>query len=186
MPSSPRLGAALAAPVPRDGSPTIVELGPGTGAVSRQITLRAAGSARHLAVEIDPAMAAWLRAARPDIDVIEGDAIELPRILASRNIQSVDVVVSGLPWSLFDAESQANMLAAVSRSMSPHGSFTTFAYITGLWLPPSRRFVRMLRDTFDEVITTAPVWRNLPPAVVHVCRRPRLAEGPGSSPPEAS
>lgn len=186
MPSSSRLGAVLAAPVPRDGSPTIVELGPGTGAVSSQIARRVAGSARHIAIEIDPVMAAWLQATRDNIEVIEGDAMDLPEILASRNLESVDVVVSSLPWSLFDADSQANILAAVSRSISPGGSFTTFAYITGLRLPAARRFVRILRDAFDEVITTAPVWRNLPPAVVYVCRRPRLAEGSGSSAPEAS
>lgn len=186
MPSSSRLGAALATPVPRDGSPTIVELGPGTGAVSRQIAQRISGSARHLAIEIDPVMAAWLQAARDDIEVVEGDALDLPKILASRDVRFADAIVSSLPWSLFDAESQVGMLTAVSRSISPSGSFTTFAYVTGLWLPPARRFARLLRDSFDEVITTAPVWRNLPPAVVYVCRRPRLAEPISSSVPGGS
>lgn len=176
-PSSARLAAVLATPVPRDGSPTIVELGPGTGAVSNHIAQRISASARYLAIEIDPVMAAWLQAMRRDIEVIEGDAIDLPNILSARGLGSADVVVSGLPWSLFDAETQAGMLAAIGRSLSPSGCFTTFAYTTGLWLPAARRFARLLREGFDEVVTTAPVWRNLPPAVVYVCRRPRLPEG---------
>jgi phospholipid N-methyltransferase len=40
-------------------------------------------------------------------------------------------------------------------------------------LGAARRFRRRLRDTFDEVLVSATVWRNLPPAFVYVCRRPR-------------
>ena len=185
MPSSSRLGAALVAPLSPERDLTVVELGPGTGAVSGQIARRMAGPARHLAVEIDPVMAAWLRAARDDVDVVTGDATDLPEILAARDLTSIDVVVSSLPWTLFDAESQATILAAVSRALSPEGAFTTFGYVTGLWLPSARRFRRLLRDTFEEVITTAPVWRNMPPAVVYVCRRPRPTEGLGAPVPGA-
>ena len=42
-----------------------------------------------------------------------------------------------------------------------------------LTLTAARRFRRTLRSTFDEVLVTATVWRNLPPAFVYVCRRPR-------------
>lgn len=176
-PSSARLAAALASPVPRDGSPTIVELGPGTGAVSSHIARRIPSSARYLAIEIDPVMAVWLQARRKDIEVVEGDAVDLPKILDARGLSSADVVVSSLPWSLFDAEQQAAMLTAIAGSLSPSGYFTTFSYTTGLWLPAARRFARSLRESFDEVVTTSPVWRNLPPAVVYVCRSPRFTEG---------
>lgn len=177
MPSSARLAATLTASVPRDGSPTVVELGAGTGSVSDTIARRISSSARYLAIEIDPVMAAWLRSRRDDIEVVEGDAVDLPDILAARGLGPADAVVSSLPWTLFDAESQARLLAAIGRSLSPSGCFTTFAYTTGLWIPAARRFKRLLRDTFDEVVTTAPVWRNLPPAVVYVCRRPLPADG---------
>lgn len=145
--------------------------------MSNEIARRISASARHLAIEIDPVMAAWLQAARDDIEVVEGNALDLPKILTARGLRSADAVVSSLPWSLFDAETQAGMLTAIARSLSPGGCFTTFAYTTGLWLPAARRFARLLREDFGEVVTTAPVWRNLPPAVVFVCSHPRLAEG---------
>ena len=40
-------------------------------------------------------------------------------------------------------------------------------------LSAARRFRRTLRVTFEEVLVTATVWRNMPPAFVYVCRRPR-------------
>jgi phospholipid N-methyltransferase len=53
------------------------------------------------------------------------------------------------------------------------GAFTTFAYLHGMSLAAARRFRRTLRETFDEVLVSATVWRNVPPAFVYVCRRPR-------------
>jgi phospholipid N-methyltransferase len=39
-------------------------------------------------------------------------------------------------------------------------------------LAAARRFRAALRATFEEVVISATVWRNLPPAFVYVCRRP--------------
>ena len=41
----------------------------------------------------------------------------------------------------------------------------------------ARRFRALLDEVFDEVLTTRTVWRNLPPAVSYVCRRPRPRVG---------
>ena len=53
------------------------------------------------------------------------------------------------------------------------GAFTTFAYRHGMALSAARRFRRALHATFAEVTLTPTVWRNMPPAFVYVCRRPR-------------
>ena len=57
--------------------------------------------------------------------------------------------------------------------IGPDGAFATFAYRHGLVLSAARRFRRALHETFEEVLVTATVWRNVPPAFVYVCRRPR-------------
>ena len=172
-PSSPRLGAVLASIVPSTGAPVVVELGPGTGAVSAVIAQRLPAGARHLAVELDPDMVAFLRRTRPELEVVPGNAANLGALLAERGISSVDAVICGLPWALFDDPTQTALLAEISRAIGSTGAFTTFAYLHGMTLGAARRFRRTLRETFDEVLVTATVWRNLPPAFVYVCRRPR-------------
>jgi phospholipid N-methyltransferase len=175
-PSSPRLGAVLASVVPRSGQPVVVELGPGTGAVSAVIAERLPSGAQHLAVELDPAMVAFLRRTHPGLEVVEGNAADLGALLGERGITAVDAVVCGLPWALFDDATQTRLLAEISRAIGDRGAFTTFAYLHGMTLGAARRFRRRLRDTFEEVLVSATVWRNLPPAFVYVCRRPRRGE----------
>ncbi|HEY4420728.1 MAG TPA: methyltransferase domain-containing protein [Pseudonocardia sp.] len=172
-PSSPRLGAVLASIVPSTGAPVVVELGPGTGAVSAVIAQRLPAGARHLAVELDPDMVTFLRRSRPELEVVPGNAANLGALLAERDVSSVDAVICGLPWALFDDQTQAALLAEISGAIGSTGAFTTFAYLHGMTLGAARRFRRTLRETFDEVLVTATVWRNLPPAFVYVCRRPR-------------
>ena len=172
-PSSPQLAAVLASVVPRTGAPVVVELGPGTGAVSVVIAEKLPTGARHLAVELDPDMVAFLRRTRPELEVVPGNAAELGALLGERGITSADAVVCGLPWALFDDATQTALLGEISRVIGDHGAFTTFAYLHGMTLAAARRFRRRLRDTFDEVLVSGTVWRNLPPAFVYACRRPR-------------
>ena len=176
-PSSQRLGAVLTSVVPATGEPVVVELGPGTGAVSAVIARRLPPGGRHLAVELDPAMVAYLRAHRPDLEVVHGNAADLGRLLAERGVERADAIVCGLPWALFDDPTQARLLAAVSTAVGSTGAFTTFAYLHGMTLAAARRFRAALRATFEEVLISATVWRNLPPAFVYVCRRPVGSEG---------
>lgn len=81
-------------------------------------------------------------------------------------------VVSGLPWSLFGADRQRLVLAQVCRALAPGGGFSTFAYRHAAPLAGARSFRALLDDHFDEVVVTRTVWRNLPPALAYICRRP--------------
>ncbi|MCW2717527.1 class I SAM-dependent methyltransferase [Pseudonocardia sp.] len=178
-PSSARLGAVLAAVVPAEGSPVVVELGPGTGAVTGVIADRLPAGSRHLAVELDPDMVVYLRRTRPDLEVVHGNARDLGRLLEEHGVDRVDAVVCGLPWALFDDATQAEILGEISRVIGTTGAFTTFAYLHGMALGAARRFRQTLRGAFDEVLVSATVWRNVPPAFVYVCRRPREAPTAG-------
>jgi phospholipid N-methyltransferase len=92
--------------------------------------------------------------------------------LAQHGLDRADAVVSGLPWALFDDATQAEILAEISKVIGTTGAFTTFGYLHGMALGAARRFRRTLRETFEEVLVSATVWRNVPPAFVYVCRRP--------------
>ncbi|MFF3665985.1 class I SAM-dependent methyltransferase [Microtetraspora malaysiensis] len=171
-PSSPSLARALTAVVPTSGTPVVVELGPGTGSISEAIRERLSPGARHLSVEIEPDLVTHLRRTKPWMETIHGDAADLGALLARAGADRVDAIVSTLPWSLFPGRRQERILGEVSRALAPTGAFTTVTYLHALPLAGARALRRRLRAAFDEVLTTGPVWRNLPPGMAYVCRRP--------------
>jgi phospholipid N-methyltransferase len=172
-PTAGAMAELLARVVPRAGAPVVVELGAGTGAVTGVIDDRLPPGARHLAVELNPDMAGFLAGTHPGLEVIAGDAVKLGTLLDERGVDRVDAVVSALPWSLFDDWTQTAILDQIADVLESGGAFTTFAYRHGLLLSGGRRFRRRLFDTFEEVLVTATVLRNVPPAFAYVCRRPR-------------
>ncbi|MEV4394833.1 SAM-dependent methyltransferase [Nonomuraea sp. NPDC049607] len=173
-PSGEPLADLIAAPVPREGDPLVVELGPGTGAFTAAIQRRLDGRGHHLAVEVNERFAQRLATRYPQVDVAVADARDLREVLAERGHHCADVIVSGLPWVAFDPILQHDLLDALTGVLGRHGVFTTFAYAHTRWAPPARRLRRALGGRFEEVVVSRMVWANLPPAFVYFCRRPRV------------
>ncbi|SDM49693.1 class I SAM-dependent methyltransferase [Nonomuraea jiangxiensis] len=173
LPSSAGLAARMVVGVPERGEPVVVELGAGTGAFTSAIQRRLDGRGRHVVVELNDRFAAEIARTYPSVEVVCADATRLPDLLAGLGVGPVDAVVSGLPWVAYAG--QPPLIESVARVLSPAGVYTQFAYNWTRWAAPARRLVGGLRTEFEEVVTTMTVWRNLPPAVVYVARRPRVA-----------
>ena len=172
VPSAARLCWEFSAPVPESGDPVVVELGPGTGATTEVVQRRLGSRGRHLAVELNPRFAASLANRFPRVEVVCGDARSLPDLLADRRLRA-DVVLSGLPWAAFHGAGPTSLHVAIAAAMTRGGAFTQIGYAATRWAPPARAQLADLRAAFEEVTTTRTIWRNVPPAVVHLARRPR-------------
>ena len=149
----------------------IVELGAGTGPITRVIAERAHPECRVLVVERDPDFASLLRdrfGALPNFEIICGDVVDLSAILIDRGISSVDHVISGLPVPSFPRDLQRSLFQAVSPVLGPEGTFNQLTEIP--WV-----YRRLYQRQFEEVqFVLEP--RNLPPAGTYFCRRPRTLE----------
>lgn len=166
--SSPALVAEMIRPLPAGADPVVVELGAGTGRVTDALVERLAGRGRHLAIELNPELAARLGARHPGVTVVHGDAGELHRILAEHGISEVDLVSSLLPWAAYATAPIARSVAAV---LAPDGVFTQVTLSLTQWLPPARRQRHDAETTFGRVRRSPIIWRNLPPARVRVARQ---------------
>lgn len=169
-PTSGPVARRMADLVPERPGVVVVELGAGTGAISAALGPKLAGRGEHIAVERHAEMLEVLRTTAPWARRVHGDARELDTLLDGAG--PVDAVLSTLPWSCFDATTQRVILGRVVDVLAPDGVFATVAYRpTGL-RASGRRFHRMLRYSFREVLDSATIWANLPPARLVVCRRP--------------
>ncbi|MDR7302494.1 class I SAM-dependent methyltransferase [Haloactinomyces albus] len=170
-PTSGAVAATVAQVVPTTGRPVVVELGPGTGSLSGAIHDRLPAHARHIGIELGDDLVQHLRRHQPWMETVHGNAENLHTLLTGLDIDKVDAVISSIPWSLLTEEVQQNILRQAAHVLTPHGSFTALTYLPAQHSAGGRRFHRRLKATFDEVITHT-TWRNLPPIMHYICRRP--------------
>jgi phospholipid N-methyltransferase len=164
MPSSRYLVARLLKPVDFAGARRVVQLGVGTGTITRAILRRLAPAGRLLAVEINPVFAAEGRAiADARLRVVEGNARDLEATLAADGDGPADAIISALPLTLIAAPTVARILTAVQRSLAPRGIFVQYQYTLQHRDDLAARF-RHVKVGFTL--------RNIPPAFVYECRAP--------------
>lgn len=184
MPSGRHLAQALTRFVSEKSLPPrkILEVGPGTGAVTRQI-IAGMGSADSLdLVELNRTFVEQLerrfrtepafRAVADCTRVLHCPVEELPRG------DRYHVIVSGLPLNNFAAAEVERILAALVDLLAPGGTLSFFEYIA---VRPLRALVsgRAERDRLRGIgkalgnllgcreIRRDAVWLNVPPAWVH-------------------
>lgn len=122
-------GRPLARYVAREVAPghRVVELGPGTGIVTREILARGVLPSDLVLVERCEGFAEHLEREHPAVTVLRGDATEpQERLLPLKG--TVDLVVSGLPLVLFSREQKERLLAECFGLLRERGAMIQFTY----------------------------------------------------------
>src|ERR1700676_267715 len=97
MPSGKPLARAMAKCVDPAVAGPVIELGPGTGAVTAALVEQGIEPSRMVLVEFNPTFCRLLRMRYPEATVLQGDAYGLKRLLDTLLRQPAAAVVSGLP-----------------------------------------------------------------------------------------
>jgi phospholipid N-methyltransferase len=169
-PSSKALADAMTDWIDWSAVENVAEYGAGTGALTEAISQRLMAGGTLISVEIDPLLADMAVRRVPSARVRIGSVTDIEAICAAEGVSTVDSVVSGLPWAMFDSERQREILTATLRILRPNGFFVTFAHPFGFLVPGGWHFRRLLEEHFVSVQQTPMVWRNFPPAFVYRCR----------------
>ena len=149
----------------------LVELGPGTGPVTREIIAQKSKDSNFLAIELNPSFYEILKVEFPDLKLFKDSAEHIQRILAGEGYVKCDRIVSGLPWAAFDQELQVKILHAAHAALEDDGIFVTVTYIHSPHLPAGKTFKKLLTETFRKVELSRIVWKNVPPAFVYICTK---------------
>jgi phosphatidylethanolamine/phosphatidyl-N-methylethanolamine N-methyltransferase len=84
----------------------VLEVGPGTGVITRAILARGVRQENLYAVEYSPEFVRHLRRLYPAANIIQGDAFDLDATLGDKNRLVFDSVVSGVPLLNFPLASR--------------------------------------------------------------------------------
>jgi phosphatidylethanolamine/phosphatidyl-N-methylethanolamine N-methyltransferase len=148
----------------------VVELGAGTGEVTKALLAAGLAPERLALVERDPELARFLRRHFPGPRIIEGDAARLTRLLAEHEVAPVAAFVSSLPLLSLPAGIVQSIVGGVFEALPRGAALVQFTYGP---TPPVPRAVRE-RLHLDGAHGKR-IWRNVPPAVVWTFTRPPAA-----------
>jgi phosphatidylethanolamine/phosphatidyl-N-methylethanolamine N-methyltransferase len=172
FPSSPFVGRAMTEVIGDRLDEHIIELGAGTGAVTRQLIRNGVRPEKLTLVEIDAQLGGHLRRRFPDVDVIISEAQNLAQLWRERNGERVGAVVSTLPMRLFSKKLIYLVLKNSLQVLDDDGVFIQFTY--RLDSPVPERLIKALRLRAWRYTR---VWLNLPPAAIWVYEKlPKPAE----------
>lgn len=156
-------GRPLARMMTRELGPgdRVLEFGPGTGTLTREILARGVVEADLYMLERCPGFADQLEREFPRATVMRGDAtMRHGALLPHRG--TIDFIVSGLPLVLFSREQKFRLLRNAFRMLKAEGAFYQFTY--GGRCPVDRR--QLARNGL-EARCIGFIALNMPPAFVY-------------------
>jgi phosphatidylethanolamine/phosphatidyl-N-methylethanolamine N-methyltransferase len=161
-PSGRALARRLTDHVDASSNETVLELGPGTGVVTRALIERGIAPERIIAVEFNPDFCRILSTRYPRIQVVHGDAYDLSKALDGRYEGSFNAAVSSLPLLLRPPSERRALVLDVLSRLAPGGALAQFSYSPKPPVPSSS-------DAYS-LVGSGWIFMNMPPARVWTYR----------------
>lgn len=156
-------GSVLAARIAEEVNPSreglVIELGPGTGVITRALLDRGVALHRIVAIEASAYFCDILRSRFPSLPVVCGDAFHFERHVPED--AAIATVVCGLPLLNFPPQRRRALIERSLNRMDAEGRFIQLSYG---WRPA-------IQAAQDLTIDKRMVWWNLPPAHIWIFRR---------------
>ena len=165
-PSSIGLSRGMAKPIDLEAPGVVIELGGGTGKMTKAMLDHGVPPDRLYVIEKDPDLHRLLTSRFPDVTIVNSDAAQVADVAASHGLDTVKAVVSGLPLIGMPFPVRQAIVGQVFQVLAPRGIFVQFTY--------------MLKSPVNEQLMAEfglvgrwveRIWRNMPPARVWVYRR---------------
>jgi phospholipid N-methyltransferase len=179
FPSSRFLATALLKPIDFSKAQVIVELGIGTGAITKEILRRLNPNAVLVGLDLNAAFINHVRRKMQDPRFIPlvGQAERLGSLLQRHGITRADAIVSSLGLSMMSPPQRTVILKQVADHLTPEGVMTQYQYLhaggDSDW-PSQFGFGRFKEKEFLKAhfrhVASERVILNLPPARVFTCR----------------
>ncbi|MCU0832251.1 MAG: methyltransferase domain-containing protein [Rhizobiaceae bacterium] len=163
IPTSDATSARMASVIDLTSGLPVLELGPGTGVITRAILRRGVRPERLVSVEHSRQFADALRRAHPRVHVIEGDAFNLQATLGELASAQFDCVISGIPLLSFPMAMRESLIEDALDRIPRGRPMVQITYGPRSPVRPTR--TRRVKH-FDFML------RNVPPAQLWLYSRP--------------
>jgi len=163
-PSSPELAAEMLHGIEPDDNNIVLELGVGTGAVTKFLCDVIPSRSSYLGIELDRDLVKTLNRNFPDMNIICGNAAEAFDIHSRSGLGKVRYLVCCLPFVSLPKEVSENILLDIEKFMEEGCELRIFQYAHGYFLPPAIKLREILKDRYGNLRRSPLVLKNFPPA----------------------
>lgn len=164
VPTSSVTARKMASIVNPDSGLPVLEVGPGTGVITRAILARGIKPQNLYAVEYSTDFVRHLRTLYPGVNVIEGDAFNLDATLGEHKDVVFDLVVTGVPLLNFPVDQRIRYIESLLDRIPAGRPIVQLCYGPLSPIPPGRGNYTVEHFHF--------VLRNIPPTRLWIYRRP--------------
>lgn len=146
----------------RSGRP-VLELGPGTGVITKAILTTGIAPEKLTCVEFSPEFVGHLRANYPGVNIIQGDAFNLDETLSDKRDTIFDSIISGVPLLNFPVHQRVAYVEDLLGRLPAGRPVVQLTYGPKSPVPPGLGNYTV--EHFDFIL------RNIPPTQLWIYRR---------------
>lgn len=163
-PSSPELAAEMLDGMRPDDDNIVLELGVGTGAITKYLQEIISSKQAYLGIELDENLVKSLKTKFDDLNIVCGNAADAYRIHQESGLGKVRYLVCCLPFVSLPKEVSESVLLEIEKFMDEGCEFRMFQYAHGYYLPPAIKLREFLRNRYGTTKRSPLVLKNVPPA----------------------
>jgi phosphatidylethanolamine/phosphatidyl-N-methylethanolamine N-methyltransferase len=158
MPTSARMATRMASIIDTGSGLPVLELGPGTGVITKAILEKGVAPEDLVSVEYSSEFVRHLRGKYPGVNFVNGDAFSLAETLEHYRGRKFDCVISGIPLLNFPMHMRVKLIEDLLKLVPVGRPVVQFSY--GPVSPVVARPDSYTIKHFDFVV------RNIPPAQI--------------------
>ena len=163
-PSSPELAQQMVAGIrPKDES-VVLELGVGTGAITKFLQDIVPNRQSYLGIEIDKTLVKLLKESFPALKIVRANACDAFSIYQKTGFGKVGYIICCLPFVSLPNDVGEKVLSEIDKFMEQGCVFRTFQYAHGYYFPSAIKLREHMRDRYGKAKKSPLVVKNMPPA----------------------
>lgn len=163
-PSSPKLAQQMVDGIEPRADNVVLELGVGTGAITRALRQKVTEENSYLGIEIDQKLVNSLRGNFPDLTFICGSATDITSLHENSGFGKIGAIVCCLPFVSLPAAVSLAIMNEIDRVMQQGCTFRTFQYAHGYYMPSAIKLREFMRTRYGKSKRSPLVVKNVPPA----------------------
>lgn len=163
-PSSPELAQQMVAQIRPNEQSVVLELGVGTGAITKFLQDIVPNRESYLGIEIDKTLVKLLKENFPALKIVRGNACDTFSIYQRTGFGKVGYIICCLPFVSLPNDVGEKILSEIDKFMEQGCVFRTFQYAHGYYFPSAIKLREHMRDRYGKAKKSQLIVKNMPPA----------------------